>query len=1188
MIRFNSVGRFVSHCCALAVASMLVSPVLAADEPHPPIAVPFELKEPGFVSLVIEKADGTRVRNLISETPFPAGKNIAWWDGLDDLGRDVDAAKHSVYNVPGKPVEAGTYTARGLVRPALSLKYQFTPYCPGNPPWRTGDTSSGWLANHTAPSAVLWVPAGVAPTRENEKADAKGWQGRPLVSKGAREAYTGPQILVASHVSEGGSGLAWLDADGNKLHGQGWLGGIWTAASQLARDTGKNPVPGVYGYAAAYWKGDKYNNNIAEIRLNELLTVQGKANADSRMGRGDDRQVLKPYYAVPGVSKGEDNSNMAEASSGELRGMAVRDGLIVISLGNLDRLLFIDGHEKKVVGLAELKAPRGLEFDGDGSLLALAGSKLVRVTLPKVTAPADFDVASIKPTVTLGDVKVLVDSGLEDPQQITLDRDGNIYISDWGNSHQVKVFARDGKPVRAIGKAGKPAVGPYDETGMRHPNGMTVDDRGQLWVAETDKAPKRVSLWEVATGKFVKALYGPAKYGGGGSIDSADPSRSRFFYIDDGGGIEFALDWKTGNDTVKSVYWRPDASEFGVRGKWVGAGPQFPFHHDGRTYLTDCYTTSATDGVRAASLWIIENGIARPVAAMGNITDAARKIMPVFRTEPFAAKIPADFKTETDALLFVWSDLNEDGKMTVDETKFMRPPTDTVKGERLIDGVTVGADLSFAIAVFGDSAVQLKPTGFTKAGVPLYDIDKRETIVTGVNKKASSGHGQILVADGGWSVLTTPPMPFSAYGLSGVKNGKPMWSYPSMWPGLHASYIAPVPTVPGTLVGTTRLVGVPFTVDGTDLGQVWPILSNKGQIYLFTTDGLFVASLFVDCRTGEPWPATDAPDADLTHMTIGEECFGPTMTKLDDGRLVIQAGGSSSIIRLDGLDGARRLPPTELKVTTEQLAAGQEYFVQREAARQIGRGPTELAVRVLPATAAPALDGSLEEWPKEGWVLIDQRLKKVGNFSNTPARTEAALAISGDRLYGAVRADDANLLTNSGEALQNIFKTGGAIDLMIGADPKAAPDRKSAVAGDQRLIITQVKGKTTAMLYEKVVKGTSPTIEFTSPVSSVRFAKVTDVSSQVNLAVGSEDAKDKVFKYGLYEFSIPLSALNLTAKPGDTIRGDIGILRGNGFETTQRVYWTNKATGLVSDLPSEADLRPNLWGKFVFQPVSSK
>lgn len=46
--------------------------------------------------------------------------------------------------------------------------------------------------------------------------------------------------------------------------------------------------------------------------------------------------------------------------------------------------------------------------------------------------------------------------------------------------------------------------------------------------------------------------------------------------------------------------------------------------------------------------------------------------------------------------------------------------------------------------------------------------------------------------------------------------------------------------------------------------------------------------------------------------------------------------------------------------------------------------------------------------------------------------------------------------------------------------------------------------------------------------------------------------------------------------------GQVGILRGNGFQTTQRVYWQNKATGLTADVPGEAMLTPNLWGRWRF------
>ena len=70
---------------------------------------------------------------------------------------------------------------------------------------------------------------------------------------------------------------------------------------------------------------------------------------------------------------------------------------------------------------------------------------------------------------------------------------------------------------------------------------------------------------------------------------------------------------------------------------------------------------------------------------------------------------------------------------------------------------------------------------------------------------------------------------------------------------------------------------------------------------------------------------------------------------------------------------------------------------------------------------------------------------------------------------------------------------------------------------------------------------------------------------------------------GDYELSIPLKTLGLKPKAGEAIRGDVGVLRGDGFQTLQRSYWSNKATGLTSDVPSEAMLTPHLWGKWEFK-----
>ena len=105
---------------------------------------------------------------------------------------------------------------------------------------------------------------------------------------------------------------------------------------------------------------------------------------------------------------------------------------------------------------------------------------------------------------------------------------------------------------------------------------------------------------------------------------------------------------------------------------------------------------------------------------------------------------------------------------------------------------------------------------------------------------------------------------------------------------------------------------------------------------------------------------------------------------------------------------------------------------------------------------------------------------------------------------------------------------------------------------------------------------------FSSPLRTIRFDRVEEVSDQVQLASTVQRNEKARTESGIFEFSIPLATLGLKPRPGQTLRGDIGILRGADFQTLQRVYWRNKATGITADIPSEAELTPQLWGLFEF------
>ncbi len=1076
----------------------------SGNDPTAPIAVRFSLKEPGFVTLVIENKTGFRVRNLISETWFPAGENVTWWDGLDDLGRDVDAARHGIYKIPAKLVEPGEYRVRGLVRGAIDPRYEFSVYTTGNPPWSTPDHTGAWLANHSPPIAAAFVPAKQSPTGQ-------------------------PAVFLGCYVTEGPDGMAWVDLEGRKLGGKKWIGGTWTAAPYLAADAGSEAIPGVSTYVGSVWETGK-KSGVAELRITAIQS-----------------DITKPDKPVLVETLGELEPKADKGA--EIGGLAVHNAIAVVSLTKKNELLFVYAKTGKVLGRTPLESPRGLAFDAKGRLLAISGTKLIR-----------YD--SIANPAQLPAPQTLISSGLEAPVGLTLDGKENIFVSDRGDSHQVKAFSPEGKFVRAIGSPGVPKAGPYDPQHLNNPAGIAVDSNQQLWVTENDFLPKRVSVW-TTDGKLLKSFFGPGKYGGGGSLDPRD--KTRFYYADEGhGAMEFKLDWAAGTSVPVNVYFR--AEQGNMPFPFRSAGPETALYHNDRRYFTNCYNSNPTGGHPTAILFCERNGIAKPAAAMGR-ADA----WDLLKTDAFKPRWPegVDLNGKGEAVnaFFVWSDSNEDAQVQPEEVALLKDSA---------SGVTVMDDLSFCVARVGDKAMRFAPVSFSENGTPRYDIAKGQTLAEGVIAPASSGGNQMLAAPDGWAVVTLGMKPFDARSFSGAKDGKPMWSYPNLWPGLHASHEAPLPGRPGELNGPTRLLGGLFEPKGSGAGPLWAVNCNHGNIYIFTTDGLFVATLFKDMREGKKWSMPVAErNMRLDGISLGEENFWPTLSQTSDGLVYLVDGARSSLVRLDGLNTVTRLPESPLAVTKADLEKCNAYLVESESARQRAQGSGILEVSIRPAP--PVVDGKSDDWTGARFADIDKRGVKANfNSKSKPYDVTGALAVAGDRLYALYRtAGEDQLLKNTGEMPIALFKTGGALDLMIGTNPSAKPDRREPVPGDMRLLVTTVKGMPRAMLYRASVPGTpeKEKVPFSSPSRTITFDKVEDVSAQIEFA-----AKD-----GTYEFSIPLNVLGLKPADGLTIKGDIGILRGTDGQTTARTYWANKASGITADVPSEATLTPGVWGTFHFQ-----
>lgn len=1106
-----------------ADADILAALPKMPEETHPPIPVPFELEEDSLVTLVIEKGDGTRVRNLLAETPFPKGKNIAWWDGSDDLLRDPEAAKHGLYGIPTRLVPPGRYTVRGLSRKPLKLHYEFSVYNEGNPPWSTPDNTGGWLTNHTPACCALWVPETQSPT------------GAPLV-------------YLGSYVSEGGHGLAWFEIDENKKKlavtkkgGVGWIGGHWTGAQYLARDYGEKRNTEHNLYAASAWRVD----GSRQVKTGEVRITGLKSDGGSETRR----------FAF---SFGHDNRSDDDWGA-ELGGFAIDDDVAVFSLTKLDELVFLHHKTGEVRKKVPWKAPGGLAFNPQGDLFLLSEGNLYRWKRGESPKP------DAKPLVT----------NLDAPRHVTFDSQGNIYISENGRSHCVRVFNSKGEGIGTIGKPGIPRPGPYDELRMNHPNGMTVDDGNRLWVTETDFSPKRVSVWTL-DGQLIRAFYGPAEYGGGGKLDPGDPAK--FYYH----GMEFRLDWKAGTNKLDRVFFRSDADETGLPGGWASCGcPEFPLYPEGATgprYFTNCYNSNPTGGAPLSSLWFDdpETGIVKPVVIYGRLSE-----WELLRQEEFRSRYPVGIKLREDGRYsgearFLWCDLNRDGRVQPEEIEMEPGEIGAVQftvhqgrlqilATRLGDGERRDAEI--------ERFVVLYPEGSRRGPVPVFSLKNRAILASGVDTPRSSGGDQSLFdAENDRCVVTLGITPFATESICGTKSGKSAWSYPNPWPGLHASHESPKPTQSGQLIGVTRLLGdfvkTPYP------RPVFAVNGNQGNIYLMTSDGLFVAELFHDIRLAPTWsmPVSER-NMEVGGLSLHDENFWPSITQTADGKIFLVDGANSALVRIDGLDTIKEIKPFEIELTKEDLAAAESRLVDEEHKRQKTAGRPTL--RIPLHAEAIKIDGVLDDWDGADLAMIDRSgTAAYFDSGSKPYDITASLAVSGDRLAAAFRTNLKDLLRNSGQLPLALFKNGGCLDIMIGANPDANPDRRDPVEGDIRLLVTLVENRPRAVLYRAVVPGTKEPVPFSSPSRTITLDEVVDVSDKLEFATGDD---------GIFELSVPLHVLGLKPQKGMKIKGDVGILRGNGVSTLARVYWSNKATGIVSDVPSEAQLTPALWGNWTFE-----
>jgi len=714
----------------------------------------------------------------------------------------------------------------------------------------------------------------------------------------------------------------------------------------------------------------------------------------------------------------------------------------------------------------------------------------------------------------------VVSTGLERPHSLAVDAEGRIYVSDPA-AHQVKVFRKDGTFSHAIGiKGGRPKPGRWVPEGMHNPTGVAVDPQGRLWVAERDWSPKRISLW-TTQGGFIRDFIGPTNYGaGGGFADSQD--KTRVF----GNGCEWRMDYEANQaEIIANSFTSPENGEllrFGGREYFMGGRRQL--------YLRD--------------------------------GDAFRLIMTFGSARERTLEAVRDYHPHRSGKHnFIWTDLNSDGEIQENEVLFGDGPS---WGTGYWGSIWLDEDFSINTVWGGLNGyesrhvVRIPRSGMTDQGVPVYDVTRARTVYDETQlpegRIQRSGPSQLYLALRDRILFGTNPI------QAVDPSGRTLWTYPNRWGHVHGSHHAPMPPDDATLIGMLACIGHADT--GGPLGRIWAANSNMGRLYLMTTDGLMVASVFQDSRLApEPWPEQAVPGTPLGAVTIGTEWFGGYFFRSEptDEYYLLAGSTSYNLIRLDGFNTLQPLDGAALAFTVEHMAEA-EAFQQRRAAE----AARERVLAMARVEAGLPLDGRLDKYPAEAFV----------EWRSGPFRARGMVGLAGADLRLAWEVfGDSSPMVNAGEDIAQLFVTGDSVDLQLGTNPDAAADRTGPVEGDLRLLVSVRNGEPVAVLYRWKVEGATDPHIFRSPW---RHATVDDVRVL-------DDARIHIARHGnryIVEAAVPLATLGFAPQPGRDYRLDLGVIYSNaeGNDRIARMYWANPATGLTADIPGEIMATPNLWG----------
>jgi hypothetical protein len=692
-------------------------------------------------------------------------------------------------------------------------------------------------------------------------------------------------------------------------------------------------------------------------------------------------------------------------------------------------------------------------------------------------------------------------------------------------SNQVFIYQlteAEAKPV-VIGQAqaGKERPGGvFDRDSVMAPAGVDFDAEGRLWVAEGTTGTHRTSVWN-QDGSFADEFWGASPYGATHSYNLPHDA-TRFIALGTEFEVDYDIDPMVRKSEEKPLYYHPQLlSTQGTVHRYTAP--------DGSTHEFAVSSPGKNDQ-RALIIYRRD--------ASGEFVPAAGLFPPIqnpVRRErtPFSQWIP------DSPLPRAWVDYNGDAQA--------QPEEFTIEGLSFepIYWSTGWVQPDMTILTPNLASYQLQE--INKQGVPIYDFAAPKFLPNKIVTENKQGSTGTPIIDRAGNITDG-----IAYHTIDGRKGR----YPNRF-GRHDAPAAQR----GLLIAPFRTNGVVEDVPG--VGSVTMLQGDRGEWYLMSFDGLFLSAFFQDIKK----------ELVMDETLIDGESFGGHFWRVTDGpkkgTVMLQSGKAAYyLFELIGLDGVRR-QEIPLSITAEQIAEGQRLAAQALAQEvDFVEGPLVLQqVTELPSEL-PSPDLA-----KDAPLIAGQAFTLVQEPGNPDRWFKVSLLTDGSDLLALWQVADTSPWKNASDRFTHAFTGGDGVDLKFNTPGKGAI----------RLLTAPINGAPTAIFWQKhsETKKNSQTYVVGNNLANARNFDLVQILPEVEL-----QTKTTADAYSV-SMRVPLTSLGLDGQnlPKELL-GLAGVIYSNSAGTNRaaRIYWHDKATSMVNDVPTESGVEMERFGHIQIQP----